>query len=58
MRPIALVLKSGINLTYTVAMVTKMATKKGNGPFWNKFETFDREINIEHKKIPKIYFNR
>ena len=26
--------------------------KIGNLPFWSKFETFDREINIEHKQIP------
>ena len=24
-------------------------------PFWSKFETFDRAINIEHKQIPKRY---
>ena len=27
-------------------------------PFWSKFKTFDREINIEHKQIPKWYLNR
>ena len=32
--------------------------KIGNLSFWSKFETFDREINIEHKQIPKKYFNR
>ena len=32
--------------------------KIGHGPFWSKFEMFDREINIEHKQIPKRYFNR
>ena len=31
--------------------------KIGNWPFWSKFETLDREINIEHKQIPKRYFN-
>ena len=31
--------------------------KMGNWPFWSKFETFDREINIEHKQIPKGYEN-
>ena len=36
--------KSQINLTFTVTMVTKMATK------------IDREINIEHKQIPKMNF--
>ena len=29
-----------------------------NWPIWNKFGTFDREINKEHKQIPKRYFNR
>ena len=32
--------------------------KIGNWPFWSKFERFDRKINIEHKQIPKSYFNR
>ena len=32
--------------------------KIGNWPFWSKFKRFDREINIVHKHIPKIYFNR
>ena len=32
--------------------------KIGKWPFWNKFETFNRGINIEHKQIPKKYFNR
>ena len=31
--------------------------KIGNWPFWSKFETFDRDINREHKQIPKRYFN-
>ena len=26
--------------------------------FWSKFETFDREITIEYKQIPKRYFYR
>ena len=25
----------------------------GNRPFWRKIERFDREINIEHKQVPK-----
>ena len=29
----------------------------GKRPFWNNFETFDREIIIEHKQKPKRYFN-
>ena len=29
--------------------------KIGKLPIWSKFETFDREINIEHKQIPKRY---
>ena len=29
--------------------------KIGKLSFWSKFETFDREINIEHKQIPKRY---
>ena len=44
--------KSIIDLTFTVAMVTKMAAKIID-KFLNTFETFDREINIEHKQIPK-----
>ena len=48
--------RSGINLALTVAMVTKMAAKVGKLPFCSKYETYDREINIEHKQIPKIYF--
>ena len=32
-------------------MITKMASKIGKWPFWSKFGTFDREINIEHKDI-------
>ena len=43
-------------------MVTKMTTKKGsklgNGHFGEKFEIFGREINTEHKQIPKRYFNK
>ena len=57
-RTMTKVYKSDISLTFTVAMVTKMAVKIGNWPFWSKFETFDRAINIEHKQIPKKYFNR
>ena len=53
-------LKSGIDLIFTVAMVTKNGCqnrlKMEKLPFWSKFKTFDREINIEHKQIPKIYF--
>ena len=48
---------SAINLTMTVAMVTKMAAKNrlkiGELPFWDKFETLDRDINIEPTQIPK-----
>ena len=32
--------------------------KIGKWPFRAKFETFDREINIEYKQIPEIYFDR
>ena len=35
-----------------------MASKKAESrkeTMQNKFETFDSEINIEHKKIPKIF---
>ena len=32
--------------------------KIGKWPFWSNFKTFDREINIEHKQIPKRYINR
>ena len=43
-------------------MVTKMTTKKGwklgNGYFGEKFEIFGRELNTEHKQIPKRYFNK
>ena len=49
--------KYGIKSTFTVAMVTKMATKIGENrklPIFSKFETFDRGINIEHKQIPKV----
>ena len=47
---------SGNILTFTVAMVTKIVAKIGcigNWPFFNKIETFDREINIKYKQIPK-----
>ena len=37
-------------------MAAQNRLKIGNLPFWGKFETFDRAINIEHKEIPK-YFN-
>ena len=54
--------KSDISLTFTVAMVTKMAAKVGLkweiDHFGANFETFDRAINIEHKQIPKRCFNR
>ena len=36
----------------------KNRLKKGKWHLFSKFETLDREINIEHKQIPKIYFNR
>ena len=43
-------------------MVTKKAAKNrlkiGELPFWNEFDTFDREINIEHKQIPKYIFKQ
>ena len=32
--------------------------KIGKLQFWSKFETCYREINIEHKHIPKKYYNR
>ena len=58
----AQVYKSGISLTFTVAIVTKMTAKIGwkigNWPFWSEYETVDREINMEHKQMPKRYFNR
>ena len=34
-------------------MAAQNRLKIGNLPFWGKFETFDRAINIEHKEIPK-----
>ena len=56
-RTIAQVQKSGIHLTFTVDMVPKLAAKIGfkweSNIFWNKVETFDRVINIKHKRIPK-----
>ena len=49
----AQVYRSVISLTFTVAMVTKMAAKNrlkvGNWPFWSKFEMSDSAISIEHK---------
>ena len=61
-RTMTQVCKSDISFTFTVAMVTKNRRqnrlKIGKLPFWSKFETFDRAINIEHEQIPKIYFNR
>ena len=53
---IAPVQTSGNILTFTVAVVTKIAAKIGcigNWPFRNKFVTFEREINIKYKLIPK-----
>ena len=32
--------------------------KIGKWPFWNIFETFDREINTETKQIPILHFNK
>ena len=32
--------------------------KTGNWLFGSKFETFDRDINIEHKQIPKRCFDK
>ena len=58
----AQVYKSDISLTFTVVMVAKNdhqnRLKIGNRLFWRKFETFYRAINIEHRQIPKRYFNR
>ena len=55
----AQVYKYDISLTFTVAMVSKNGRqnrlKIENWPFWSKFETFGRAINIEHKQIPKRY---
>ena len=31
--------------------------KVGKRQFWNTFETFDEEINVEHKQILKSNFN-
>ena len=49
-------------MTLIIAMVTKMATKNklkiGNLLFLNKFETFDREIFIEHKQIAMKKVNK
>ena len=45
---------SDINFSYTIAMVTKMATKKlkiEKEPFWYKFETFYGDINKEQIHI-------
>ena len=50
-------LRSGIDTTFTAAMVTQMAAKIGKKigklPFWSKFETCNRGINIAHNQIPK-----
>ena len=32
-----------------------MAAKIGKSPFWSKFETCNRGIDIEHKQIPKKF---
>ena len=32
----------------------KIGLEIGKWPFWSKFETFDREINIEHKQKKTI----
>ena len=43
--------RPGINLTFMVAMVSKKNRLKiGKLPFWNKFETFDREVNMSTSK--------
>ena len=59
---IAKVKKSGIDSTSTVAMVTRMVRKNmlkiGKWPFWSKYKTCNRGINIEHKQIPNRYFIR
>ena len=48
-RILALVYNSCINLTFTVAIVTKMTTKLGlkSDHFGANFETFDRDIHVE-----------
>ena len=54
--------KSRISLTFTVAMVTKLAAKIGwkqeIDHFGANLRYCDRVINIEHKQIPNRYFNR
>ena len=60
-RTITPVQTSGNILTFTVAMVTKLAAKKGCigiWPLWNKFKTFEREINIEIRANTKKTFSR
>ena len=52
---------SGINLTFTVGSNKngrQNQLKTENWLFWSKFKPFDRPIDIEHKPIPKTYFNR
>ena len=39
-------------------MAAKIGIKIGKCPLWGKVKIFNREINIEHKQIPNIYFNR
>ena len=49
--------KCKTTLTFTVAMVTQNCRKNrlniGNLQYSSKIERFYREINIEHKQIPK-----
>ena len=58
----AKVWRSGIDSTFTVAMVTKNCRinrqKIWKWPFWSKFETCKRGINTEHKQIPKNILTR
>ena len=52
-------INSDINLTFTMPIKNDRQNRLhlGKRPFWNNFETFDREIIIEHKQKPKRYFN-
>ena len=60
-RSITQMFKCSIYLTFTVAIVTENGRRNrlkiGRSSFWTKFQSFDRQIYIEHKQIPKTYFN-
>ena len=53
--------KFSVYSKFSVAIVTENGRRNmlkiGESSLWTKFQTFDRQIYIEHKQIPKGYLN-